>query len=153
MAYGHITCAVFVVDLFETDETTGVPFGIVPDGRRKRETVDRSIPYANRVKINNTAWNDQALDAVFGMLTSDILRCVILFINKSNAFNPRTDHSNKAAVDAYESLAKSIRKRAGKRTFEVILGSAGRIDEGQDAGEGAPGEGLVDVKKLIRKRG
>jgi hypothetical protein len=138
MAYGHVTSAIFVVDLFETDD----------DGR-PIECADASRPSQARVTANLDAWNGQALDAIFGMLVSDNLRCVVLFINKVNALNPNTPQARAAAHAAYDPLKSALALRVGKKVkLCTILGSAGNI-LGDNGREGA-GAGLVQLEAYIR---
>lgn len=144
MAYGYITAAVFVVDIFETDRD-GLPVAGF-NGQVPLPLADRSQPHHARVEANRRAWNDQSLDAVFGLITSDNLRCVVLFINKMNGLSPRTDKSTNAARSAYAWLEDGIRRRAPGRDVIVVAGSAG-----QSATDGSPGEGLPIIMGQIRK--
>ena len=116
MSYGYINSLVLIVDLFPPHEQFDDAL------LEPRDCVD-----SDRVKLHNGQWNDTALDAVFGLLTTGSLKYVCLFVNKIDLLKD----SNRSAVQRdvrkrFAELEDRLKKRAkgAKATFKLVLGSA-----------------------------
>ena len=112
LAYGYVTSLILIVDLIAPKED-------IADADIKRQ-----IKYdETRVKEHLFQWNDTALDAIFGLLTSE-LRYVNIFINKVDLISDRTFESDERILKTYKSLQQKIKKRAGRATVKTYIGSA-----------------------------
>lgn len=116
MSYGFINSLILVVDLFDPPKHADAP-PLEPRGE-----VDSS-----RVVSHRDQWNDTALDAVFGLLTSGSLKYVCVFVNKSDLLIG----SNTAAVQEdiarrFDDLRSRLERRAERAgaKFALVLGSA-----------------------------
>lgn len=116
MSYGYINSLVLIVDLFppheQFDHTMVEP----------RDCVD-----SDRVEKHNSQWNDTALDAVFGLLTTGGLRYVCLFINKMDLLKgSNTPAVQREVRKRFAELEGRLKERArgSKATFKLVLGSA-----------------------------
>lgn len=125
LAYGFITSLVLVVDLVEPPELAG-------DSTEPTPIISKS-----RVKRNLDAWNEQALSAVYGLLTAK-LQFVCLFVNKADAISRSAPEVEKEARALYAPLHSELGKRARGAEFLLTVGSA-------DKGAGVAGlkESLV----------
>lgn len=116
MSYGFINSLILVVDLFPPPERIDDP------PLEPRDHVDEG-----RIELHCSQWNDTALDAVFGLLTSGSLKYVCLFVNKSDLlikFN--TDPVKKDIESRFDSLRSRLEQRAihAGADFALVLGSA-----------------------------
>ena len=134
--YGKVNSLVIVVDIIPpSDDDTG----LAPENRKK-------IPFKNgngkinkiiddRIKEHIEAWNDNSLDAVFGMLTADYLRYVCLYINKVDRLENGSAENEEKIRELYNPLIEKIEKRChihiddinSRRkycSFEIFVGSA-----------------------------
>lgn len=111
LAYGFITSLVLVVDLADPPPLAGEPSLSIPE---------ISIP---RVQQNLAAWNQQALSAVFGLLTNR-LQLVCLFINKSDLIQKPSDTVAAEARAIYRSLHEELGKRSRGAKFILLVGAA-----------------------------
>lgn len=116
MSYGFINSLILVVDLFPPPERIDDP------PLEPRDDVDSS-----RVKLHGNQWNDTALDAVFGLLTSGSLKYVCLFVNKSDLLTEsNTTAVQKRVKKRFSDLQSRLEQRAihAGADFELVLGSA-----------------------------
>lgn len=111
-AYTYINSLVFLVDLLPP-----------PKNQNDKDLTPQNKLDIERVKLHSKEWNDTALDAVFGLLTSE-LKYVVLFINKVDLMANRTEKADESYKQVFDELSERIRKRCGKAQFDVILGSA-----------------------------
>lgn len=116
MSYGFINSLILVVDLFDPPKRVDDP------PLEPRNEVDSS-----RVVLHGEQWNDTALDAVFGLLTSGSLKYVCVFVNKSDLLIG----SNTAAVQEdvarrFDDLRSRLERRARRAgaDFALVIGSA-----------------------------
>ena len=112
LAYGYVTSLILIVDLIPPKDD------IHDDDIQRQEKHDD-----NRVKEHLSQWNDTALDAIFGLLTSE-LRYVNIFINKIDLISDRTFESDEKILKLYKILEQKIKKRAGRATVKIYIGSA-----------------------------
>jgi hypothetical protein len=114
LAYGYITSLILVVDLVEPPELAGEP------------TLPAAAICEERVTVNIASWNQQALSAVFGLLTNQ-LQLVCLFVNKVDAVQQPGQQVAQVAKSLYRPLHEELGKRSRGAKFILIVGSA---DEG-----------------------
>lgn len=112
LAYGYIDSLIIMVDLIPPKPAPDAP-DIAPTGK-----ID-----CDRVNFHLTQWNDTALNAIFGLLTSE-LKYVCLFINKIDLMTDRSLSADEMYKNEFKDLAERIKKRCGKARFEILLGSA-----------------------------
>jgi len=112
LAYGHITSLILMVDL------------VTPKEEAHYEDIPKQEKY-NQERVNKhvTEWNDTALDAIFGLLTSE-LRYVCIFINKVDLMNDRSYEAEERYIKIFQPLQEKIKKRVGRATVKTYLGSA-----------------------------
>ena len=85
-------------------------------------------------------WNEQALDAVFGLLTKSSLTFVCLFVNKADLIDGNTEVLERQCIELFQPLIQRLEKRGRGRLVKIIVGSA------------ATGQGLPLVKEhLVRE--
>lgn len=112
LAYGYVTSLILIVDLFP-------PKDDVDD-----EDIKRQVKYNDaRIKEHLLQWNDTALDAIFGLLTSE-LRYVNIFVNKVDLISDRKFEADERILKTYKDLEQKIKKRSGRATVKTYLGSA-----------------------------
>lgn len=112
LAYGFIDSLIIMVDLIPPKQERDAPEITPTNGFDK-----------DRVNYHLEQWNDTALNAIFGLLTSE-LKYVCLFVNKIDLMTDRSPAADETYKNAFKSLSERIKKRCGKARFEVILGSA-----------------------------
>lgn len=112
LAYGFIDSLIIMVDLVAPKPDKDAP-EILPTNNFDLE----------RVNYHLEQWNDTAINAIFGLMTSE-LKYVCLFINKIDLMSDRSSSADEKYKGAFKELAERIRKRCGKARFEVVLGSA-----------------------------
>lgn len=112
LAYGHITSLILMVDL------------VTPKEEAHYEDIPKQEKYnQERVNTHVTEWNDTALDAIFGLLTSE-LRYVCIFINKVDLMNNRSYEAEERYIKIFQPMQEKIKKRVGRATVKTYLGSA-----------------------------
>ena len=115
MSYGFINSLILVVDLF-------------PNGRFDDPPLEpRSCVDSRRVETHSSQWNDTALDAVFGLLTTGSLKYVCLFVNKSDLLREANTAPVQQNIEScFADLRDRLKLRAehAKATFQFVLGSA-----------------------------
>jgi len=112
LAYGDITSLILMVDL------------VTPKEEAHYEDIPKQEKY-NQERVNKhvTEWNDTALDAIFGLLTSE-LRYVCIFINKVDLMNDRSYEAEERYIKIFQPMQEKIKKRVGRATVKTYLGSA-----------------------------
>lgn len=112
LAYGYVTSLILIVDL------------IAPKEEQDGEALKRRAEYdKSRVEEHLSQWNETALDSIFGLLTSE-LRYVSIFINKIDLMENRTHEYDEKLLSLFKPLEYKIRKRSGRATVKMYLGSA-----------------------------
>jgi hypothetical protein len=111
MRYGYIDSLILVVDVV-------APPLLADEEQPSQESVDEV-----RISANISAWSAQTLDAIFGMITSR-LKCICLFINKSDGVNIDNDELSKLMIQQYEPLRHLLTLRARGTEFKTLVGSA-----------------------------
>lgn len=112
LAYGYIDSLIIMVDMIRPKPAPDAP-DVAPTNQVDKE----------RINFHLAQWNDTALNAIFGLLTSE-LKYVCLFINKIDLMTDRSPSANEIYKNEFNDLAERIKKRCGKARFEVMLGSA-----------------------------
>lgn len=112
LAYGYVDSLIIIVDL--------IPPKPDKDSPELLPTKDFDL---ERINYQLEQWNDTAINAIFGLLTSE-LKYVCLFINKIDLMSDRSPSADDRYKGVFKDLAERIRKRCGKARFEVVLGSA-----------------------------
>jgi len=112
MAYGFITSLILVVDLFPPPSKVGEE---VPG--------DQTDFNNKRLRENLREWNDNVVDAIFGLLTEK-LKYVCLYINKFDLLASNTNETVDLAIKAYDKVSKRLQDKSSGAEFEVIVGSA-----------------------------
>lgn len=113
LRYGCVTSVILVVDLFSP-----------PVHADEADNEQRKEWEPERVAENDAAWNDQALDAVWGLLKRPSFRHVCLFINKADRLEQQGEVIEAAIRDAYSPLRSRLDQRIRGVRFETIVGSA-----------------------------
>lgn len=113
LAYGYIDSLILMVDLLPP---------------KKKKDDPEPIPQENydekRIQEHLMAWNDTALNAIFGLLTKE-MKYVCLFINKLDLMSNQSTEQKDLYVKAFNDIAERIKKRCtSNQRFEVLLGSA-----------------------------
>lgn len=111
MAYGFINSLILVVDLFPPKPSESSP-----------EPTIRPSPNRARVTEHLNQWTATALDAIFGLLTSDSLRYVCLFINKADLITSRSEEAE--IMERFKPLETLLKERRSGAMFRVYVGSA-----------------------------
>lgn len=110
--YGAINTLLVVVDLFPEQVGSGMgsPENTIPQGR---------------VDFHLNEWNQTAMDAVFGLLTSEHLKYVCLFVNKIDKWAYGNSAGAKQRIEeCFDPLITDLKRRTiGGPDFEVIVGS------------------------------
>lgn len=126
--YGHINSLILLVDLMPAPAT----------GAAKPKTANE--PNSERVRQHIEEWNEQALDAVFGLFTKSSLTFVCLFVNKADLIDGNTEVLERQCVELFQPLIQRLERRGRGRLVKIIVGSA------------ATGQGLPLVKEhLVRE--
>ncbi len=112
LAYGFVDSLIIMVDLLPPKPTKESP-----------ELTPVANFDTNRVSHHVEQWNENALNAIFGLLTAD-LKYVCLFINKIDLMANRTLSADEGYIDAFKVLIDRIKQRCGNARFEILLGSA-----------------------------
>ena len=116
MRYGHINSLVLIVDLVKPPASQGNHAQMV-------NSYDEE-----RVLRHLQEWNDQALDAVFGMMT-DELKYACLFINKYDLIEDHTVEMEANIKRAFGPLRDALEERCDGVNFDVLIGSARNGDK------------------------
>lgn len=112
LAYGHVTSLILMVDL------------IAPKKEDHHEDIKKQESYdTERVKKHSDEWNDTSLDAIFGLLTSE-LRYVSIFINKVDLMSDRSYDAEQCYTNLFKDIHEKVKKRSGRATVKTYLGSA-----------------------------
>lgn len=112
MRYGYVQSLIIVVDLFEVQENA--------DLSQQNERFDTF--HQPRIDKNLDMWNDQALDAVMGLLPG--LDYLCLFINKSDKLRIYDNDVIAQIHKAYAPLRERLNSRNDGLTIKTIIGSA-----------------------------
>lgn len=112
LAYGYVDSLIIMVDLISPKPDKDSP-----------EIIPTSNYDSERINYHLEQWNDTAINAIFGLMTSE-LKYVCLFINKIDLMSDRSTSADEKYKNAFKELSERIRKRCGKARFEVLLGSA-----------------------------
>ena len=125
MAYGYINALILIADIVPPPATPDAP----PPKKRK-------LANKRRISLHNEQWNDTALDAVFGLVTSHSLSHVCLFINKYDLIEDQGTRTEDQIKEYFGQLRErlDLRAKGAGAKFETIIGSA------------MTGEGLVKLK-------
>jgi len=123
MAYGYINALIVIVDLIKPKSNAHEP-----------EPLPTDEPDLKRVQDHIDQWNDQAIDAISGFLTTE-LKYVCLFINKVDLLNDHSDVAKKRYISLFNDIHKRLIKKFGDGKIFVILGSAKKnaLDELPDS--------------------
>lgn len=115
MQYGFVNALILMVDLR------------APKARREgQEPLPSAKPDEERIQKHLDMWNDQVIDAVSGLLTTDSLKYVALFINKIDLM---TDHRQEARdkwKKSFAPLSTLLKSTFPYAEFRVIFGSSGK---------------------------
>jgi hypothetical protein len=112
LAYGFIDSLIIMVDLIPPKPAQDAP-----------DVAPSSSVNSERINFHLAQWNDTAINAIFGLLTSE-LKYACLFINKIDLMTDRSPSADEMYKNEFKDLADRIKKRCGKARFEIVLGSA-----------------------------
>lgn len=112
LAYGHVTSLILMVDL------------VPPKKEAHYEDIPKQESYnEERVNKHLEEWNDNALDAIYGLLTSE-LRYVNIFINKVDLMSDMSYEAEEKYISIFKAIEQKVKKRSGRATVKTYLGSA-----------------------------
>ena len=93
-----------------------------------RDELNKKYPDFDKERVlkHVQTWNTIALDAVFGLLTREKLKSVLLFVNKIDKLDNSTDEMKNKIKKQFKPLIDEldIRAEEGVASFEFIIGSA-----------------------------
>lgn len=92
--------------------------------------------WKERVRSHVEQWSETALDAIFGLATSNSLKYVCLFINKADLF---PELKQQEIVDEYQQLIDKLAPRCRGIEFDYFVGSAKQ------------GTGIPDLQAALKK--
>ena len=129
MAYGYINSLILIVDLIPPpDNITDPPI-------KPRKELDKV-----RTGLHCAQWNETALDAVFGMLTSGSLKFVCLLVNKVDLIIGNEEQPARDAIQQqFSELQSRLEQRANAAgaNFQTIVGSA------------SEGTGVLGIRNIL----
>ncbi|MDZ8105039.1 MAG: hypothetical protein RM338_05365 [Nostoc sp. DedQUE12a] len=110
LTLGAINSIIFMVDVVEP---------IDPDVRHKNANLtEYSDKWRERVNKHIKEWSPTALDAIFGLVTTDSLKYVCLFINKKDMLpNVSVDD----VLQEYQELITNLRLRTNRESIEYSI--------------------------------
>ena len=119
LRYNHVISLILVVDLYPPSDMTA---NIISEKEKlDRERAGTKKTIENRIEENVNAWNESAISAIFGMMTSS-LKYICLFINKSDLVEGTMEEEE--IINKYKSILKSISARDSGIKVTVLIGSA-----------------------------
>ncbi|NEQ81197.1 MAG: hypothetical protein F6K26_13400 [Moorea sp. SIO2I5] len=124
MNFSAINSIIVVVDLAQAAQP----------GRVQNPT-DLNKFWKTRARYHVEQWSETALDAIFGLVTSDSMKYVCLFINKGDLL---PELKQQEIINEYQELIDKIVLRCKGLKFDFLVGSAKK------------GTAVSDLKKALR---